>query len=88
VENLQLKKGSAELLILSLLEDQPRHGYDLSRLIERRSAGAVKFRVARRMHTSRAALDRLLDPDYDVVTLSTLRKAATAVGRELRLELV
>jgi transcriptional regulator len=46
VENLQLKKGSAELLILSLLEDQARHGYDLSRLIEQRSAGAVKFRVA------------------------------------------
>ncbi len=40
------------------------------------------------MHTSRAALDRLLDPEYDVATLSTLRKAATAVGRELRIELV
>jgi len=39
------------------------------------------------MQTGRAALDRLLDPRYDVVTLSTLRKAATAVGRELRLEL-
>ena len=34
------------------------------------------------------ALDRLLDPDYDSVTLNTLRKAATAVGRQLRLELV
>ena len=32
----ELKKGSAELLILSLLEDQPRHGYDLSKLIEAR----------------------------------------------------
>ena len=42
-----------------------------------------KAEMARRMHTSRAALDRLLDPDYDAVTLSTLRKAATAVGREL-----
>jgi antitoxin HicB len=40
------------------------------------------------MRTSRAALDRLLDPDYDSVTLNTLRKAATAVGRQLRLELV
>jgi len=40
------------------------------------------------MHTSRAALDRLLDPDYDAVTLSTLRKAAVAVERELRIELV
>jgi antitoxin HicB len=40
------------------------------------------------MHTSRAALDRLLDPDNDAVTLGTLRKAAAVVGRELRLELV
>ena len=47
-----------------------------------------KAEMARRMHTSRAALDRLLDPDYEAVTLSTLRKAAAAVGRELRLELV
>jgi PadR family transcriptional regulator len=42
----ELKKGSAELLILSLLEDQPRHGYDLSKLIEARSGGAITFRVA------------------------------------------
>src|SRR5262252_5389400 len=39
------KKGSAELLVLSLLEDQPRHGYDISRLIEIRSGGAIKFHV-------------------------------------------
>jgi PadR family transcriptional regulator, regulatory protein PadR len=42
----ELKKGSAELLILSLLEDQSRHGYDLSKLIEARSEGVLKFRVA------------------------------------------
>jgi predicted XRE-type DNA-binding protein len=47
-----------------------------------------KAEMARKMRTSRAALDRLLDPDYESVTLSTLRKAATAVGREVRLELV
>ena len=47
-----------------------------------------KAEMARRMHTSRAALDRLLDPGYDAVTLNTLRKAAMAVGRKLRLELV
>jgi hypothetical protein len=40
------------------------------------------------MHTSRAALDRLLDPANDVLTLGTLRTAAAAVGRELRLELL
>jgi len=42
----ELKKGSAELLILSLVEDQPRHGYDLSKLIEVRSGGVLTFRVA------------------------------------------
>jgi transcriptional regulator len=42
----ELKKGSAELLILSLLEMQPRHGYELSKLIEARSGGALTFRVA------------------------------------------
>jgi transcriptional regulator len=41
-----LKKGSAELLILSLLESQQRHGYDISKLIETRSKGRVRFRVA------------------------------------------
>ena len=39
------KKGSAELLVLSLLEAQPRHGYDISKLIELRSGGALRFHV-------------------------------------------
>ncbi len=43
--SLEWKKGSAELLVLSLLEDQPRHGYDISKLIENRSAGALRFHV-------------------------------------------
>ena len=47
-----------------------------------------KAEMARRMHTSRAALDRLLDPLNDGVTLATLQKAATAVGRQIHLELV
>lgn len=50
--------------------------------------GFSKSEMARRMHTSRAALDRLLDPQNDSVTLGTLRKAAAVVGREIRLELV
>src|SRR5580704_19056426 len=41
-----LKKGSAELLILSLLEARQRHGYEIAKLIETRSKGAVRFRVA------------------------------------------
>jgi PadR family transcriptional regulator len=39
------KKGSAELLVLSLLEDQPRHGYDISKLIQIRSGGILLFHV-------------------------------------------
>ena len=42
----QLKKGSTELLILSLVERRPRHGYEISRLIETRSGGALRFNVA------------------------------------------
>jgi len=42
----ELKKGSAELLILSLVEDQPRHGYDIGNLIEQRSKGHLRFNVA------------------------------------------
>jgi len=41
----ELKKGSAELLILSLVEDQPRHGYDIGQLIEHRSQGNLRFSV-------------------------------------------
>src|SRR5215831_5420854 len=41
-----LKKGSAELLVLSLLEARQRHGYEISKLIETRSRGRVTFRVA------------------------------------------
>ena len=40
------KKGSAELLILSLLEALPRHGYEISKLIEQRSQGALHFHAA------------------------------------------
>jgi PadR family transcriptional regulator PadR len=39
------KKGSAELLVLSLLDGRPRHGYDISKLIQIRSGGALKFHV-------------------------------------------
>ena len=41
-----LKKGSMEILLLSLLEDEPRHGYDIGRLIEIRSGGRLQFRVS------------------------------------------
>jgi DNA-binding Xre family transcriptional regulator len=50
--------------------------------------GLTKTELARRMQTSRAQLDRLLDPENDAVTLGTLTRAARAVGRQLRMELV
>lgn len=40
------KKGSAELLLLSLLEARPRHGYEIGKLIEQRSQGALHFHAA------------------------------------------
>mgnify|MGYP003966442475 FL=1 len=47
-----------------------------------------KAAMARRMHTSRAALDRFLDPDNPSVTLLTMDKAAAVLGKRLRVELV
>lgn len=55
---------------------------------EMRKKRITKKRMAERMRTSRAQLDRLLDPENKAVTLATLTRAAHAVGRELRLELV
>lgn len=48
----------------------------------------TKTALARRMRTSRAQLDRLLDPANESVTLGTLTRAAQAVGRQLRVELI
>ena len=42
----ELRKGSAELLILSLLDERDRHGYELAKLIDRRSGGELTFHVA------------------------------------------
>jgi hypothetical protein len=50
--------------------------------------GLTKVEMAARMKTSRRQLDRLLDPSVPSVTLDTLRRAAHAVGRSLRIELV
>jgi PadR family transcriptional regulator PadR len=41
-----VKKGSAELLVLALVEDRARHGYEVGKLIEERSGGVLKFHIA------------------------------------------
>jgi transcriptional regulator len=46
LQDRELKKGSAQLLILSLLQDRTRHGYEIGRLMELRSDGALRFNVA------------------------------------------
>ena len=43
--NRDLNKGSAQLLVLTLLEGRPRHGYDIGKLIEERSNGQIRFRI-------------------------------------------
>ena len=59
--------------------------FQISREMER--AHLTKSEMAHRMRTSRPALDRLLDPSNRSVTLSTLERAAAAVGKKLKVEL-
>ena len=60
--------------------------WQLERAMEQE--GLSKAEMARRMNTSRTQVDRLLDPDNNSVQLDTLQRAARAVGRALKLELV
>ncbi len=53
-----------------------------------RKRRVTKAQLARRMGTSRSALDRLLDPDNASVTLATMGRAAAALGKRLRIQLV
>ena len=60
--------------------------FQIARSMEEQSL--TKAEMARRMQTSRAALDRLLDPENESATLLTLEKAALAVGKRLHVSLV
>ena len=51
-------------------------------------AGLSKTELASRMDTSRSAVDRLLDPENHAVTLRTLERAASVLGKRLKLELI
>ena len=44
--NREVKRGSTEMLIMALVEDRPRHGYEIAKLIEQRSDGVLQFHVA------------------------------------------
>jgi len=78
----------AEQGILESCEDQAVKEIIAAQLAEAMKAqGLTKSAMAERMKTSRRQLDRLLDPATPSVTLDTLRRAASAVGRTLRVEL-
>ena len=60
--------------------------YQMQEIIEQKKI--TKVSLARQLETSRTAVDNLLDPTNDSVTLATLKKAATVLGKKLKLELV
>ena len=59
--------------------------FQIAQEMERRNFS--KAEMARRMKTSRASLERLLDPSHSSVTLATLERAATVLGKKLKIEL-
>ena len=69
-----------EIALKEIIADQIRAAME--------AQGITKTVMAARMRTDRRQLDRLLDPNNPSVTLSTLRRAASAIGRTLRVELV
>lgn len=78
----------AEQGILGTSEERAIKEIIAEQLVDAMKAqGITKSAMAERMKTSRRQLDRLLDPSTPSVTLETLRRAANAVGRTLRVEL-
>ena len=79
----------AEQGILDACQDHAVKEIIAEQLAEAMAAqGLTKVEMAARMKTSRRQLDRLFDPAIPSVTLDTLRRAASAVGRSLRIDLV
>ena len=88
------KKGRVGSSFDDLLEEEGIYEEVTARAIKRviarqldalmQDQGITKSELAKRMQTSRAQLDRLLDPENESITLATLTRAAQAVGRQLR----
>lgn len=82
----ELKRGSAELLILALVEERPRHGYEIGQLIDSRSGGAIRFHVASLYPTLYRLEDRGLIEGRWVERAGTRRRRyyrLTAQGRRV-----
>lgn len=94
----KMKKGRVGSSFDAFLKEQGRYeetqavaikrvlAWQIEQAMEREAVS--KTEMARRMNTSRSQLDRLLDPENHAVSLETLTRAAHAVGRTLKLELV
>ena len=80
----ELKKGSTELLILALLEERPRYGYEVGKLIERLSGGRLTFRIGSlypmftRLEARAAGL-----PVHDIETLERAKRVALSLREQL-----
>ena len=95
---MRKKKGRIGSSFDDFLKDEGSYEEVTARAIKRviarqlgalmQERGLTKSELAKRMATSRAQLDRVLDPENESVTLATLTRAARAVGRQLRMELV
>ena len=82
----ELKRGSAELLILALLEDRERHGYDVGKQIEQRSDGTISFHVTSLYPTLYRLEDRKLIEGRWVEKAGQRRRRyyrVTAAGRKV-----
>ncbi len=80
LDELGIREDVEARAIKEILADQIRAAMERENL--------TKTAMAAKMRTSRRALDRLLDPDNTSVTLHTMQKAAAALGRKIRLDLV
>ena len=96
-QNIMVKEKNIGSTLESFLKEEGNYEETQSTAIKRviswqlqetmKKQNISKSEMARRMKTSRAQLDRLLGPENDKVQLDTLYKAASAVGKELYLEL-
>lgn len=94
----EIERGTAGQLFEDFLKEQGTYESTTETAVKRvlalqlavamKADGVTKKEMAKRLETSHSQLDRLLDPDNDTVTLSALARAAKAVGRGLRVELV
>ena len=94
----EIERGSAGPLFEDFLREQGTHAETTENAVKRviafqlaaamKEQAISKAEMARRLSTSRSQLDRLLDPNNDTVSLTVLNRAAQAVGRSIKLELV